>query len=136
MLLLYLEYGGEINVFCLLQTQSNEGDVCSFPVSKTDGRNKTYVGQSSHAQCSTHKTENIHEVCNQDIKDRTTHNTSGPYIQKHNAVIISRSACADRCVNRLKLDKSSSKVWCKISSNKELPSTTDPESVGMITVRS
>lgn len=33
--LLYLEWSGEVHLFCLLQTQSNEGDVGHFTVRET-----------------------------------------------------------------------------------------------------
>lgn len=33
--LLYLEWSREVNFFCLLQTQSNEGDVGRFTVGKS-----------------------------------------------------------------------------------------------------
>lgn len=36
LVLLYLEWSWEVNFFCLLQTQSNEGDVGCFPINKTE----------------------------------------------------------------------------------------------------
>lgn len=36
LLCLYLEHSGVVDFFCFLQTESNEGDVGCFPVSKAE----------------------------------------------------------------------------------------------------